>query len=713
MQIAPIVHVATKAVKSVRTEPVAPTRQGALNISALDSKEMIHDAYFMDTLASNLEQGTQRLSILNDLEQSINLAAKLPLMDKVNLAVFCQYRNFIQSISEELNQQPNFSPGNLNRILIEQFINKVPEEIIRDTLDIKIQDFEKLRQDTESQSLSNDKILKKLFLNWISAGMFRLICTNFFEDLAKSKNEEEFINLRKNFQHSITQPFYRELSDLNRKLDRIFRDLDQPSITKDTANKFGKAARQNRSNNREKGFSLGDSINSDKASPLLLMSEIRRDYEALLSKINPEKIDRHNIDLLNQYFLLEYSGIASKLKEYQDLLKPSEPSSDKVKSSHPDKLFKKNYKIEQSSLKDIVSDFKGKIKLLRSLIKDILATLKPSILETNPKQTSDSGSDLAANIFLVQLLNPINKYFGKIKPLGASDERSLDDFRNIFSDQANARIKEYLDSKFPGTKSKGFSPELDITKPYEYLIGYINLLEDVFSNSYVNNDYRQDLLRNEDEAASLIKPGDFDLMQVGANDFFLRQNNYTLETLGNYAEKRFLLGLQDLAHHNKDGFIVIAPNEVGFINNRLGADALVIKREPGQAIKILALDCKAGKNAAKQGKPYPCIYAYALPENDLKPITGHGSLKQQLSLANQMKLDINNFFSISNRENPGHQEELARHLGELIPSLDLMNEEIFSNPSRNFYRMRDTHKARELEKMIYEAFTHTQQTATL
>jgi hypothetical protein len=442
------------------------------------------------------------------------------------------------------------------------------------------------------------------------------------------------------------------------------------------------------------------------------MSEIRRDYEALLSKINPEKIDPHNIDLLNQYFLLEYSGIASKLKEYQDLLKPSEPSSDKVKSSNPNELFKKT-KIEQSSLKAIVSDFKGKIKLLKSLIKDILETLKPSILETNPKQTSDSGSDLAANIFLVQLLNPINKYFGKIKPLGASDERSLDDFRNIFSDQANARIKEYLDSKFPGTKSKGFSPELDITKPYEYLIRYINLLEDVFSNSYADNDYRQELLRNEDEAGALIKPGDFDLMQVGANDFFLRQNNYTVETLGNYAEKRFLLGLQDLAHHNKDGFIVIAPNEVGFINNRLGADALVIKREPGQAIKILALDCKAGKNAAKQGKPYPCIYAYALPENDLKPITGHGSLKQQLSLANQMKLDINNFFSISNRENPGHQEELARHLGELIPRLDLMNEEIFSNPSRNFYRMRDTHEARELERIIYEAFTHNQQTASL
>jgi|688.fasta_scaffold00007_213 hypothetical protein len=712
MRIAARTHAAnggaTRRVQSVPTEPVAPVRQNSLNISAPDSKGMILGASFMDTLASNIEQGTQRLSILNDLQQSINLAAKLPLMDKVNLAVFCQYRNFIQSISEGLDRQED-----LNRILIEQFINKVPEEIIRDTLDIKIQDFEKLRQDTESQSLSNDEILKKLFLNWISAGMFRLICTNFFEDLAKSKNEEEFINLRKNFQHSITQPFYRELSNLNRKLDRIFRDLDQTRITRDKANKFAKAARQNRSNNREKGFSLADSTNSDKASPLLLMSEIRRDYEALLSKINPEKIDRHNIDLLNQYFLLEYSGIASKLKEYQDLLKPSEPSSDKVKSSHPDKLFKKNYKIEQSSLKDIVSDFKRKIKLLRSLIKDILATLKPSILETNPKQTSDSGSDLAANIFLVQLLNPINKYFGKIKPLGASDERSLDDFRNIFSDQANARIKEYLDSKFPGTKSKGFSPELDITKPYEYLIGYINLLEDVFSNSYVDNDYRQELLHNEDAAGSLIKPQDLDLMKVGANDFFLRQTNYTLETLGNYAEKRFLLGLQDLAHHDKGEFIVIAPNEVGFINNRLGADALVIKRKPGQAIKILALDCKAGKNAAQQEKPYPCIYAYALPENDLKPITGGRSLRQKLSLANQMKLDIDIFFSKSIKENPGHQEELARRLKELTPSLDLGDEKIFSNPSRNFYRMQDTHEARELEKMIYKAFTHNQQTATL
>ncbi|MEB3316250.1 MAG: hypothetical protein VKK32_08580 [Candidatus Melainabacteria bacterium] len=688
-----------------------PTRQDVLNISKLDPKEMIHEAYFMYTLASNIEQGTQRLSILNDLEQSINLADKLPLMDKVNLAVFCQYRNFIQSISKELNQQPNFSPGNLNKILIKQFINKVPEEIIRDTLDIKIQDFEKLRQDAESQSLSNDEILKKLFLNWISAGMFRLICTNFFEDLAKSKNEEEFINLRKNFQHSITQPFYRELSDLNRKLDRIFRDLNKPSITRDEANKFAKAAKRNRPNNRERGFSLADSTNLDKASPLLLMSEIREDYEALLSKINPKKIDRHNIDLLNQYFLLEYSGIASKLKEYQDLLKPSEPSSDKVKSSNPNELFKKN-KIEQSSLKDIVSDFKGKIKILSLSIKRILATLKPSILETNPKQTSDSGSDLAANIFLVQLLNPINKYFGKIKPLEGSDERSLDDFRNIFSDQANARIKEYLDSKFPGTKSKGFSPELDITKSYEYLIGYINLLEDVFSNSYVDDDYRQELLRNEDEARSLRKPCDSDLMQVGANDFFLRQNNYTVETLGNYAEKRFLLGLQDLAHHNKGEFIVIAPNEVGFINNRLGADALVIKREPGQAIKILALDCKAGKNAAKQEKPYPCIYAYALPENDLKPITGRRSLNRQFSLANQMKLDINNFFSKSNKENSGHQEELAQRLGELITRLGLMNEKIFSNPSENFYRMRDTREARELEKMIYEAFTHTPQTAT-
>ena len=59
MQITRGVHVATKAVESVRTEPVAPTRQNSFSISALDPEGMIHEAYFMDTLASNLEQGTQ------------------------------------------------------------------------------------------------------------------------------------------------------------------------------------------------------------------------------------------------------------------------------------------------------------------------------------------------------------------------------------------------------------------------------------------------------------------------------------------------------------------------------------------------------------------------------------------------------------------------------------------------------------------------------
>ena len=230
----------------------------------------------------------------------------------------------------------------------------------------------------------------------------------------------------------------------------------------------------------------------------------------------------------------------------------------------------------------------------------------------------------------------------------------MNDWTALFFNDINDTSKEYLGLRLSKIGlAKSLLPEnLDIlktTKPDEYLVKYMQLLENVYNNSFIDKASEEILAANDRKDNVIQKPTNDDLLRVGANDFFVKQNNYQIQTMGNYAEKRFLLGLQDLALNlnEKKDLIVIAPNEVGFINNRLGADALLIKKESDGAIKILALDCKSG---GQKFKGHPLIKAYTLSHNDLRGENSH-----KVSLAQKMRIDVNQFFTRSNQNETAAQ----------------------------------------------------------
>ncbi len=426
------------------------------------------------------------------------------------------------------------------------------------------------------------------------------------------------------------------------------------------------------------------------------MNDLREFYYSLLNNTYPQNLDHNNHKVLNRYFFQEYLGIGQALRDLAPLLEPiKKKNEDSVTALIRSPLTKKLSEADQIKL-----EMMDRINHLKFNVANILEVLKPLSIQVTTDEESNLGRNIAVSTLLVKLLNPITKYFGEIKPLEPFNESSLNDWTALFFNDINDTSKEYLGLRLSKIGlAKSLLPEnLDIlktTKPDEYLVKYMQLLENVYSNSFIDKASEEILAANDRKDNVTQKPTNDDLLRVGANDFFVKQNNYQIQTMGNYAEKRFLLGLQDLALNlnEKKDLIVIAPNEVGFINNRLGADALLIKKESDGVVKILALDCKAGGQKFKEN---PLIKAYTLSHNDLRPEDSRKS-----SLAQKMKMDINQLFANSDKN---MQKNIGHSLLALIPKLDLSDEKIFSNPSENFYRLKDTLEARKFEEQIFRAF---------
>lgn len=613
----------------------------------------------LSPLLSDTKEASQRLNTLEDTRSLIDeVEDRLPNMDKVGLAIFYHYQRFIESIVQELDKSRAPSDNELREILIDKFVNQPLDKSIEKTLGVQIPDLREFKRDEQSNILdTNHEILKKLLLNWFSAGLSRLIISGFFEDLSKSKSTEDFVNLRADSQSHIAQPVYEDFYQLNQKLQKISSILSQKNIDLTALKKASKAD----SKQKDTGFSIKEKKKDIPNNQSLkgLMNDLREFYYSLLNNTYPQNNEDSVTALIR-------SPLTKKLSE-----------ADQIKQ-----------------------EMLNKINHLKFNVANILEVLKPLSIQVNTDEESNPGRNIAVSTLLVKLLNPINKYFGEIKPLEPFNENSLSDWAALFSKEANDISKEYLGLRLSKIGlAKSLLPEnLDIlktTKPDEYLVKYMQLLENVYNNSFIDKASEEILAANDRKDNVIQKPTNDDLLRVGANDFFVKQNNYQIQTMGNYAEKRFLLGLQDLALNlnEKKDLIVIAPNEVGFINNRLGADALLIKKESDGAIKILALDCKSG---GQKFKGHPLIKAYTLSHNDLRGENSH-----KVSLAQKMRIDVNQFFANSDKN---MQKNIGHSLLALIPKLDLSDEKIFSNPSENFYRLKDTLEARKFEEQIFRAF---------
>lgn len=204
----------------------------------------------------------------------------------------------------------------------------------------------------------------------------------------------------------------------------------------------------------------------------------------------------------------------------------------------------------------------------------------------------------------------------------------------------------------------------------------------------------QYLLQNEHRAKELSRPAhnkDLYLLSTGQNDEYLRQEDFEIRTLGNYNETRFLLSLQTLAK-NRNDLTIIVPNTVGWLNNKLKADVIILKQDT-IGTKILAIDCKSSKDGCRQHNDTrtPSI-AYTPPRSNLyfnSRNTSPTNPNQELSD------DLERLFT--------HPE--ARLNLSIINEIktNLPNPRIFSKLSLNFYQLQDTTEAKKFEETISKA----------
>ena len=659
----------------------------------------------LSPLLSSFKEASERLEQLSNPREFIKqLEGHDPIsnVDKVSLVIFSHYQAFIDLVIEEFRKSSAPSEEELHKILVEKFVKQPHDKNLEKTLGIDMLDLREFKRDEKGDVINtNDEMLKQLFVNWISAAVSRLIVTDFFEDLSKSQNIKNFVELRKNSEALAAKPLYKEFLSLSQNLNKISRVLNQNVIHINDARALVKAAKEAPKKEKKKaGFAVENKKTSaSEQSFRQLMDEIRADYKTLLLKTDPANLDPSDFKSLNQHLFLEYSGIGPALKQFAYLLDPVDVNKKNEEQSLETLLTPQPQK-KASELDMNIAEFKVKINNLERVTKDVLKILSPLAAKTTSEPSPTLPRNMAISTFLVKLLNPVVDCFGDFKPLEPLHHSSFRQLQELFFDDTNNAIQEYLGLRASsiGLPKILLSETFDFLKtsrPSEYLLKYAQLLENVYNNSFLDKDSERILIENGREDAR-YKPQDSDLLKVGANKFFLKQNNYEIQTMGNYAERRFLLGLQDLALNSNpnNDLIVIAPNEVGFINNRLGADALVLKKMADGDIKILALDCKAG---GQKYKEHRLIKAYTLPRNDLRP-----SDSRKVSLANKMKMDIDQLFNLSDNQ---LNTSLGKSLMSLIPRLDFTDGNIFSNPSNNFYRLQDTVEAREFEKKIFEAFS--------
>jgi hypothetical protein len=391
--------------------------------------------------------------------------------------------------------------------------------------------------------------------------------------------------------------------------------------------------------------------------------ETIKDPQASLEKLRTEN-QEHKLSYTDQQLKNKINNfIQENLKKSEDLIKEEiEASQQKLQSlekeSQPNN---KNIKPEDSFSEKAIEIGIGKFYL--EFLNKILAKHdSPAI-----KKTSLSVR--------TEIKNNYVKYLQELVQHEQSIAKPKEGFQNL---TANEIVPSNLNF-FPIAAPLGYSSRL------------LQFWENVLQNHRVSDAGYQCLLQNERSAKELSQstPHEhFSLLSTGQNHEYLRQKDFEIRTLGNYNETRFLLSLQTLAK-NRNDLTIIVPNTVGWLNNKLKADVIILKRDPTRT-KILAIDCKSSRDGCRQHNDTrtPSI-AYHPPRSNL-------------------------YFNLQNQSSTNPNEELSDNLETLFESqgayinlpitndikTNLTNSKIFSNPSKNFYQLQDTTEARHFEYTV-------------
>ena len=394
--------------------------------------------------------------------------------------------------------------------------------------------------------------------------------------------------------------------------------------------------------------------------------ETIKDPQASLEKLRTEN-QEHKLSYTDQQLKKKINNfIQENLKKSEDLIKKEiEASQQKLQSlekeSQANNKIKPTIKPEDSFSKKAIEIGVGKFYL--EFLNKILA-----------KHDSPAIKKTCLSV-RTEIKNNYVKYLQELVQHEQSIAKPKEGFQNL---TANEIVPSNLNF-FPIAAPLGYSSRL------------LQFWENVLQNHRVSDAGYQYLLQNERRAKELSRPThneDFSLLSTGQNHEYLRQKDFEIRTLGNYNETRFLLSLQTLAK-NRNDLTIIVPNTVGWLNNKLKADVIILKQDPTRT-KILAIDCKSSRDGCRQHNDTrtPSI-AYPPPRSNL-------------------------YFNLQNQSSTNPNEELSDNLETLFESqgayinlpitndikTNLTNSKIFSNPSKNFYQLQDTTEARHFEYTV-------------
>jgi hypothetical protein len=375
-----------------------------------------------------------------------------------------------------------------------------------------------------------------------------------------------------------------------------------------------------------------------------------------------------------------------------------------------------NEKFVKESLQDSADSIEAEIKLSKHKLESVTAD-QPKLknIDTKPPiNTEDSFTEKAIDIGVGQFyLDFLNKILTKVdyNAVEKTHESVKDEIKNNYREYLQ-KLVEYEQSTIPSNQSKqqhkNLTPNEIVPRdlnfhpdgaPQDYPSKLLQFWENVLQNDRASNDGFACLLENERIAKKLAESSPnigLGLLDPGRNYEYLKLKNFEIRTVGNYNEDRFLIGLQTLAK-NRDDLTIIIPNTVGWLNNKLKADVIILK-EDSEGIKILAVDCKSSQESAKKcnsERTTPSI-AYHPPKSNLYFNTSELSNPNQ-----QLNNDLKSLF---NHPNAYTNLPIIETIIETIKEeINLKDPQIFLKPSQNFYQLRDTEEARSFEKTISDA----------
>lgn len=436
------------------------------------------------------------------------------------------------------------------------------------------------------------------------------------------------------------------------------------------------------------------------------------DLESTLKQFTEVESPYRTYNVRGNTYIPSFIAALTIIQEPLTLLKNFQEENKTLKKSLSEKQLKERVNEEiKNNLELSLENLKIEIICSKKKLKQALGTNPLKNKDTEPPD--DKLTETAMKIGGRFYVDFISKLRNKVNYIDLPEISSLNkDINNNYIKYLGELVNYEQNSSSTESSQKNFTnltpneiipPDLNFFPdgaPPNYSEKLLEFWENILQNSHVGKEGVSFLVRNDmaNKNFSKTHPSHDDLLRPGKNNEYLRQENFEMRTIGNYREIRFLIGLQTLAK-NQDDLIIIVPNTVGSLNNYGGTDVLIIKKNK-ENTEILAVDCKSSESARKRhSNDNSTAIPYTPPNSNLyfESKTKKKVIASSPLIADPNQQLINDLKTLLYRGG-------AKNL-EIVKEIEsnLTDTKIFSNPSKNFYQLKDTTEARLFEKTISKA----------